>query len=138
MELWNRFRTLFRIMRGSGLRHYELTERLQTALVERADRDQRPAEELQEELLAAGLEHLKAADRLKQQWDSLSPREKEVTALTCLGYTNEQMAARMGISLWTVKGYIVQALDKYKLNSKAKLRNLLYEWDFSEWGPPVD
>ena len=125
-------------MRGSGLRHYELTERLQTALVERADRDQRPAEELQEELLAAGLEHLKAADRLKQQWDSLSPREKEVTALTCLGYTNEQMAARMGISLWTVKGYIVQALDKYKLNSKAKLRNLLYEWDFSEWGPPVD
>ena len=48
------------------------------------------------------------------------------------------MAAKMGISLWTVKGYVGQALDKYKLNSKAKLRNLLYEWDFSEWGPPVD
>ena len=54
--------TLFGCLRGSGLRHYELTDRLQTALVERAEREQRPAEELQEELLAAGLEHLKAAD----------------------------------------------------------------------------
>ena len=85
MELWNRFRTLFRIMRGSGLRHYELTERLQTALVERADREQRPEEELQEELLAAGLEQIKSADRLKKLWDRLSEREKEVTALACLG-----------------------------------------------------
>jgi DNA-binding CsgD family transcriptional regulator len=138
MEIWDRFRTILRIMRGSGLRHYALTERLQTALVERADREQRPVEEFQEELLAAGLERLKAADKLKAQWDRLSPREKEVTALTCLGYTNEQMAARMGISLWTVKGYIEQALDKFKLNSKAKLRNLLDEWDFSDWAPPVD
>jgi hypothetical protein len=37
MELWNRFRTLFRIMRGSGLRHDELTGRLQAALFEKGN-----------------------------------------------------------------------------------------------------
>jgi hypothetical protein len=37
MELWNRFRTLFRIMRGSGLWHYDLTGRLQTALFEKGN-----------------------------------------------------------------------------------------------------
>jgi DNA-binding CsgD family transcriptional regulator len=135
MELWDRFRTLFRIMRGSGLQRYELTGRLQTALVERADREQRPAEEIQEELLAARLEQLKSADRLKKLWDRLSEREKEVTALACLGYTNQQMGARMGISKDTAKGYLQLAYVKCHVNSKAELRTLLHEWDFSEWGP---
>ena len=137
MKLWDRLLTLFRIMRGSGRQHYELTERLQTALVERAGRDQRPVEEIHEQLLAAELEHLKSADRLKQHWDRLSKREKEVTALACLGYTNRQMAARMGISKDTVKGYLQLAYVKFRVNSKAELRNLLVEWDFSDWAPPA-
>jgi len=138
MELWDRFRTLFRIMRGSGLQRYELTGRLQTLLLERADREPRPAQEFQEQLSAAELERLKAADDLKQLWDSLSDREKEVTALTCLRYTNRQMAARLKISVYTVKGYMKQALIKYQLQSKAELRNLLEEWDFSDWAPWAD
>jgi DNA-binding CsgD family transcriptional regulator len=125
-------------MRGSGLQRYELTGRLQTLLLERADREPRPAQEFQEQLSAAGLERLKAADELKQLWDSLSDREKEVTALTCLRYTNRQMAARLKISVYTVKGYMKQALIKYQLQSKAELRNLLEEWDFSDWAPWAD
>ena len=135
MELWDRFRTLFRIMRGSGLQHYELTGRLQTLLVENADREPRLTKELREQQMAAALEQLKAADKLNKLWDSLSDREKEVTALTCQRYTNRQMAARLKISVYTVQGYVKQALVKYQLHSKVELRNLLEEWDFSDWAP---
>ena len=129
MELWDRLVTLFKIMRGSGLQRYELTGRLQTVLLERANREPRP--------MQATKEQLESADKLKQLWDSLTDREKEITALTCLGYTNRQIAARLRIAVYTVQGYVKQALVKYQLHSKAELRKLLEEWDFSDWAPPA-
>jgi DNA-binding CsgD family transcriptional regulator len=59
-----------------------------------------------------------------------------VTALTCLHYTNRQMAGRIHISSETVKTHIVNILVKFHLHSKAELRQALSDWDFSNWGPP--
>ena len=137
MELWDRFLALFRMLRGNGLRRYELRESLQAALEERADREKRPLDELQAQALAAGLAHLDTSERLKQRWEKLSAREKEVTALTCLGYTNRQIASMIGISPETVKTYMQKLLVKFNLHSKYELRMKLEEWDFSEWGPPA-
>jgi DNA-binding NarL/FixJ family response regulator len=86
------------MMRGVGLRRYELNERLQRELVKLSDQEQRPAEDIQDELLAVGLYHLKSSNKLIDQWETLTRREKEVTALICRGYTNKQMAERMGLS----------------------------------------
>jgi DNA-binding CsgD family transcriptional regulator len=135
MELWDRFLTLFRMLRGNGLRRYELQESLQAALVERADREQRPPEELQDELLAAGLAQHDNSEQLKQCWERLSAREKDVAALSCLEYTNRQIALMMGISPETVKSYAQNVFFKFNLHSKNELRMKLEEWDFSEWGP---
>jgi DNA-binding NarL/FixJ family response regulator len=88
MEIWHRLLALFQMLRGYGLRRCELNERLQTQLAERANQEQRPAEDIQAELLAAGLDHWKTSDRFRQLWDTLSPRERDVTAYTCQGYTN--------------------------------------------------
>ena len=126
-----------RLAAAGGRRYFALDEKLQTALVDLADREGRPAEEIQVELLTAGLAHLQTSERLKECWGTLSQREQEVTAYTCLGYTNRQMAARMGVSPDTVKGYVRQALVKFDLHSKDELRMLLGNWDFSEWGPPA-
>jgi DNA-binding CsgD family transcriptional regulator len=135
MEPWDRLLTLLRMMRGSGLRHFELNERLQTALVDRADREQRPVEDIQAELLVTGLTHLETSDRLKRRWDALSPRERDVTAYTCLGYTNRRMAKQIWVSPYTIKGYVRDALVKWHVHSKSELRLLLDQWDFSAWGP---
>ena len=135
MEPWNRLLTLLRMMRGSGLRQFELNERLQTALVDRADREQRPVEDIQEELIAAGLTHLETSDGLRQRWDALSPRERDVTAYTCLGYTNRRMAILMCVSPYTIKGYVRDALVRWHVHSKSELRILLALWNFSSWGP---
>jgi DNA-binding NarL/FixJ family response regulator len=137
MELWERLLTLLRMKPGSAPHYFELDEPVHTALVERADREQRPLAQVQAELLAAGLAHLQTSDGLKQCWETLSGREQEVTALTCLGYTNRQMAARLHVSPTTVKGYVRRALVKWQTHGKEELRILLASWDFSDWGPPA-
>ena len=138
MELWDRLLALLRIKPGPEVRYFELDEPLHAALAERANRERRPLEQVQAELLAAGLDRLQTSDGLKRYWETLSQREQEITALTCLGYTNRQMAARLRLSPATVKGYVRQALVKWHAHSKDELQMLLISWDFSEWGPPAE
>ena len=66
-------------------------------------------------------------------WVMLSRREQHVTALTCLGYTNPQIAARLGLSMGTVKSYLDHVFHKSGLRSKADLRVFFAPWDFSEF-----
>ena len=139
MELWQRLLALLRTMKPRPERRYfELDAPLQTALKERANREQRPLQKFQAELLAVGLANLQTSDELKSCWERLSRREQEVTALACLGYTNRQMAARMGVSLDTIKGYMRQALVKFHVHGKNQLRLQLAQWDFSAWGKPQE
>ena len=72
-------------------------------------------------------------DPLYPRWILLSPREQDVTALTCLKYTNPQIAARLGISVDTVKTNMVKILLRLDVESKADLRVLFAYWDFSGW-----
>ena len=87
------------------------------------------------DLVATALAQRKTSGALKDRWQSLSPREQEVTALTCLGYTNRQIAAKMDISPGTVKAYVRQVLVKFDYHSKYELQMRLGTWDFSKWGP---
>jgi DNA-binding NarL/FixJ family response regulator len=135
MELWKRLLARLRLPPGSYPRRFELDEPLHTALAERAGRDQRPLDQVGAELLIEGLEHLQSSDGLKQRWEKLSQREQEVTALTCLGYTNRQMAAYLRLSPSTVKGYVSHALSKWNAHGKEELRLMLEYWDFEDWAP---
>jgi len=47
---------------------------------------------------------------------------QEVTALTDRGYTNRQMAARLGVPEETVKTHVRNALVKFNLHGKGELR----------------
>jgi DNA-binding CsgD family transcriptional regulator len=137
MKPLERLFALLRLSPGPHSQRSELDGSLQSALAERADRERLPLEQVQAELLRTGLAHVQTSDRLKLCWEKLSRREQEATALTCLGYTNRQMAARMQLSPETVKGYVRQALVKWNAHSKDELRVLLVEWDFSDWGAPA-
>ncbi len=79
------------------------------------------------------LPHALSEDERHQLWIRLSPREQDVTAFTCLKYTNRQMAARLGISADTVRTYLLNVLHKLGLENKADLRVFFAGWDFSEW-----
>lgn len=85
---------------------------------------------------AVGLSRAQPIDALYQQWLSLSAREQDVIALTCLGYKNHHIAFRLGLSVTTVKSYIQTACHKLNLHSKTDIRLKFYGWDFSAWERP--
>lgn len=68
-----------------------------------------------------------------RHWHTLTPREQQIAALTCLGYTNHQIAAVLFISVNTVRTHMRGVLDKYQVASKAELRLALADWDFTSW-----
>ena len=118
---------------GVGNRLFELDENVHLALVNMAAQEQRPPGELQADLLMSALAQRETAHALWRRWQSLSPREQQSGALACLGYTNRQIAARLGVAEETVKTHIRNALVKFNLHGKAELRMALREWDFSNW-----
>ena len=112
-----------------------LDEALETALVKRAEREQRPVEEIHADLVAAGLAQTQRDEDLWQRWQALSRREQEVIAFTCLGYTNRQIAGKLGISHETVNWYIRNLLVKLDFHNKYELTMQFKGWDFNKVGP---
>lgn len=74
-----------------------------------------------------------AQSKNDRHWQSLTPREQQVAALACLGYTNHQIADILVISVNTVRSHMRGILDKYRVASKAELRLILASWDFDDW-----
>ena len=68
-------------------------------------------------------------------WLSLSPRERQITYLTCQGYKNQQIAFQMGITVGTVKSYLEHVYDKIDVRTKADLRLKFVDFDFTS-NPP--
>jgi DNA-binding CsgD family transcriptional regulator len=133
MSIWQRFLYLIGKRPTPGHRPYEIDDSLQVTLSPLAKHEGRPEHELIPDLLAAGLSQYKAIDKLWPKWETLSPRERDVAALTCLGYTNRQISARLSLSPETIKTHVRNILLKFDVKSKAELRHILAGWDFSNW-----
>ncbi|MBI5964084.1 MAG: helix-turn-helix transcriptional regulator [Chloroflexi bacterium] len=135
MSIWDRFMYLIGLRQTPGPRTYHLnvSDSLQVTLSTLASDEGRPESELIPELLNAGLNQYTSNERLWKKWETLSPREKDVAALVCLGYTNREIGARLNISSETVKDRLERALKKFNLTKRTELRTLLSIWDFSEW-----
>ena len=122
-------------MRDPGQNNHGLDETIHAVLDDIAILEQRPAREIQADLLAVGLAYRHSHKDLWLLWQSLTPREKEVTTLMCMDYTNRQIAGKLKLSADTVKGYTRQVLVKFKRHSKAELKLLLSDWDFNQLEP---
>jgi DNA-binding CsgD family transcriptional regulator len=82
-------------------------------------------------LLSEAISRRQQDEDLWRRWQSLSPREQQVAALTCLNYTNPQIAARLGVAVETVRTHSRNVQIKFNIRSKSDLRVLLSEWDFN-------
>jgi DNA-binding CsgD family transcriptional regulator len=132
-----------RVLRDLGLRSttrqvqlYKLDDSLIQSLQELAVREQRSEDEVASDLLSYALLQRDAAETNLAYWRSLSPREQQVAAMACLGYTNRQIAGRLMISHETVKTHMKHVLRKFGLHSKIELQQALANWDFSAWLEP--
>lgn len=98
-----------------------------------AEHEQRTPEEIANKILEDALRGHQAQEIYWARWQTLSPREQEITALVCLNYTSRQIASRLGISPETVKTYVGRTLLKFGARDRTVLRIMLKEWDFSAW-----
>ena len=114
-------------------RLFHFDDELVQSLQELAEREQRSEDEVAADLLTIALAQRDAAEARIEVWRGLSIREQQVVALTCLGYTNRQIAARLVISPETVKSHVSRVLLKFGLRTRSELRGALAEWDFSAW-----
>jgi DNA-binding CsgD family transcriptional regulator len=114
-----------RIMRPEG--------EIGRALGDLARRELRPEDEIAADLLTNAIARHQAAEANLRRWHGLTPREQEVSALTCLNLTNVEIAKCLMISPETVKTHVRNVLAKFNLRSKDELRQVLGDWDFSAW-----
>ncbi len=133
MSFWDPLLALFKLPKPRKRRAFELDEDIYLVLQEMAANEQRPAGELANALLAEALEGRRVTQESVAFWRLLSPREQEVAALVCLGYTSPQIAARLCISPETVKTHVGNILVKGELRNRQELRALFAGWDFSRW-----
>ena len=135
MSIWDRFLYLIGLRPTPGPRtyHFDASESLHVTLSTLASDEGRPEDELIPDILVAGLTQYEARERLWNTWETLSPREKDVAAFVCLGYTNRQVAAHLNISPYTVKDRLSSVFRKFDVHKREDLRLLLSIWDFSEW-----
>lgn len=73
----------------------------------------------------------KHAERLRRrrQYESLSPRERQVLALVVVGLLNKQIAAELNLSESTVKMHRAEAMQKMEVHSLAELVSIATELD---------
>src|SRR5690606_2567976 len=83
------------------------------SLEELAARQGRPVRDLVWDALVAAVRADHAQTSNDRRWAELTPRQRDVAALACLGYTNGEIAERLVISVNTVRSHMRGVLDTY-------------------------
>jgi DNA-binding CsgD family transcriptional regulator len=117
---------------GAVPRVFSKDERLALKVREMAQSQQRGEQEVYDDIIESGMKVLSDKDKYEDIWTSLSSREQQVTALTCLGYRSHEIAGALGISYETVRTHSKHVYAKFGLNRKA-LRLTLERWNFEAW-----
>lgn len=130
---------LHRMLRRIGLKRTSWVYRpdLNTAeiLEHMARKQARDPDEVAAGFLNEGLTRLRQNQLSFAYWSLLTPREKEVIALVCLGYLDKEIAGMLGISYSTVKKHAHHAMCKAGARQRDQIQRLLSGWDFSAFHP---
>ena len=84
-------------------------------------------------LVRAAVEEKTLQAAVLKQWETLSPREKQVAALVCRGWTSRQIAALLQISPTTVKTHAENVQRKFGASNREAFRQMLSGWDLSQY-----
>ncbi|SEF18695.1 response regulator transcription factor [Jiangella alba] len=62
-----------------------------------------------------------------EQFDALTPREREMVALVATGLSNQEIAERMFLSPFTVRAHVQRAMTKLQARDRAQLVVIAYQ-----------
>ena len=121
-----------RSKRKQNTRAFSYDGQFAMTLTEIATRQNRDQSEVLQSILKAGVDELLRSEKCTAAWETLSPREQEVTALICMGYSSYEIASILCISYDTVRTHSKHVYVKFNLKRK-ELREALKDWRFAEW-----
>lgn len=128
---------LQRLLRSMGLkrvkRHYQVDLRMAEIIENMALEEARDPEQFARNILAEGIARRMRTEQSFEYWGQLSPREQEVVALVCLGYTNKEIGEKLMISNQTAKSHVRNVLLKFGMRRRGEIQRLLMDWDFTDW-----
>jgi DNA-binding CsgD family transcriptional regulator len=126
-------RILASLRRNTNQSHgFPLNSDLQEALRLMALREGRSEEDLTMDLITSGYAQQQISWELMRCWRSLTPRERQVVALICRDYSNQQIADHMVVSIETVRSHVHHSLRKFGVQNRRELSLLLAGWKFSD------
>ncbi len=73
---------------------------------------------------------------LAEPEDDLTERERQILRLIALGYTNQEIAGQLFLSVRTIEAHRRHILDKLRLSTRAELVRYALERRIVEIGPP--
>jgi len=117
----------------SRKRHFDLDATLLVSLQSLADRRNSTPQAVMDDLVQQALIFEQAEKQTWKKWRSLTPREQEVTALICGGYSTAAICEQLNIANETVRTHVRNVLGKFSVKNRKELRQLLEQWDFSSW-----
>ena len=121
------------LINASGGSNATQADTLHNIIDELAIQEKRPQEEIYQELVETAIARRVTSSEQWARWEKLSNREQQVTALTCLGYSNYQIAFQMTLSPETIKTHLGNVKVKLNLHSKTEIRIAFTGWDFRDW-----
>jgi DNA-binding NarL/FixJ family response regulator len=125
---------LSRTLRRSKKLKLELDDQSMELLNELVQGQPYEIEELAARLLSQAIrEYYQTTDENVRLWETLSERQRQVAALVCLKYTNDEIAEKLHISSDTVKTHVSNILRKFKVRGRHQLAHILQKWDFSSF-----
>jgi len=114
-------------------RVYDHDERLISTLKNAAFQQGRSPEEVLNDAVKLGDQQVLKQRTLTQLWDTLSPREQEVTALICLEYNRNQIAEVLGVTSGTIRTHMESIYKKFGVHTAKHLSSQLSSWDMLGW-----
>ena len=125
------------LLQAMGLKRFKRRYHVDMSMVESLEslalEQARDPEQIAADILAEGIARHEQTEQSFEFWQRLSPREKEVVALVCLGYINREIGGKLHITSETVKSHVSSALRKFGVGRRGEIQRLLADWDFSEW-----
>lgn len=73
------------------------------------------------------------AQKYRSYWQSLTFREQEVLALSCMGHRNYQIGQVLHIEDGTIKSHWQHIFKKFNMRNRQDIRLALRDWNFYEW-----
>ena len=125
---------LFKRKKGKKKRGFAIeVGELRLSVQDRSIADEEGTNEMEEQTSRQDFEIFPEDPGIRNQWFSLTVRERQITALVCMGYRNHDIATMLGVEYTTIQTHLQNIFRKFNLRSRKEIRAALVSWPAEEW-----